>query len=835
MFKISLLDDFTTSTVYRNASRSEKNIDAVKAWLAGRRGSQNVPWAGIFEVLPKAGNQDNGMAPIISKLATSLIEILQSSQSLLRTDQDNKIVLAPEVKAASIEALKLAFFFLCHLAKSPSSWFTRKECIKALVALEISGGILETADKRAAELLLLTVLLEILAAAGSPLSDASLKSAAADTKKTAIDFLAEILCQESRASRVLESIFTLAEQPKQKDSVLKDIASIFLATMQRSKMVGCSVVAATLDRAGKNNSSSSDNLASILLTLASFKDSVGLLLRASLMVQVKEVSFLLQHLRPAVKKAALDMVVSFGFEVKSTVVLHNCWSSIAYAAVLKFLHDHDANLRTKALSSLQNYPEEVVAAVPTNSASESFSICLTDCLIDRSIAVRRKAVLALSAIVGVLSTSSASTSTLLSALQSKTMSTICDLLQLPRDSKLYPGESAATTLCTTFINLAQPSKAPAGALILLKLHRTAPDDTTRLTLQVALAKAFLPFNSSSATGLEALLEKCATQQEVEELRSTLQLATAADSRLAARMQVELSRVAERMSNLVNNNYEKESMQCLSKMIYLLSPPQPAGSWQGDGDGRTEAEEECLWLLNLTQSIATHCRSHNTTESLNCCLLSLKIWMQQLEADSAEKLANEIPALVISVAACESTDALNTALSLVHSLSNARDVFNSLLSYFAHQAGISFRSSFPADDKEKASATIAFLSTLEAMVELYKYEKAEFLAYLHQHQQNQRRDIEGVEQEIIAEGDPGVTDFCLQAEGEDRIHEEAAQKYLESLLEAQDSAPAAFLPALLELAAVEEGVGNVESGTIKVRKHYCSSTLKKLAYCTCNLV
>ncbi|KAG7667346.1 hypothetical protein Ndes2526B_g04146 [Nannochloris sp. 'desiccata'] len=827
MFKITLqLADFISSEVYRNASSSEKSIDAVKTWLAGRGSSRNVPWAGIFEVVSKAGNQE--MTPLLLKLAESLISLLQSSQSLLKTDQDGGVVLAPEVEAAATESLKLAFFFLCHLTKFPSSWLTRKECSKALVALEIGGGIFEAADKRAAELLLLTTLLEILAAAGPPLSNASLKSDAAATKKTAVDFIAELLCQKSIAPRVLEPLFSLAEQPKQKDSVLKDVASIFLATMQRSKIAGCSVVATTLDRAGKNNNSSSDNLASILLTLTSSKDSVGLLLRASLMVQVKEVCFLLQHPRPAVKKAALDMVVILGFEVATTAVLDHCWSSLAFAAVLKFLHDHDANLRTKALSILENHAEEAVAAVSTSASLESFASSLADCLIDRSVAVRKKAVLALSAIVSAATYSSASAPVLLSSLQMKTMTTICYLLQLPRDSKLYPGESAAATLCTTFIGLAQPSKTPAGALSLLELHRTTPDDSARLTLQAVLAETFLPSTLSSETGLIALLNNFTTRQEVEELRSTLHSATAANRNLAARMQVELSRVAESMFELnLANKYDKESMHCLSKMIYLLGSPEPAGSRSGDGDGRTEAEEECLWLLNLTRSIATQNNSTNTTETLYWCLRSLKLWMQQLEADSGRKLESEIPAIVVSVPACESPDALKTALSLVHSLSNARDVSNSLLSYFAHQAGISFRPSLPVADKEKASATIAFLSTLESMVELYKNEKAEFLAYLHQQQQNQRRNgIEGVEEEIIAEGDAGGTDFCLQAEGEDRVHEAAAQSYLESLLEAQESAPVAFLPALLELAAVEKDGGNLESCSIR------SEALKVLGALAC---
>jgi len=812
MFKISLqLADFTSSEVYRNASPSEKTVDAVKEWLAGRGGSQNCPWAGLFEVVSKAGNQD--MTPLLVKLAKTLIDLLQSSQRLLKTDRDGGVVLAPEVEAASTESLKLAFFFLCHLTKSPCSWLIRKECSTALAALDIGGGIFEAADKRAAELLLLTALLEILAAAGAPVSDASLKAAAASTKKTAVDYLAATLCQESSASRVLESIFSLAEQPKQKDSVLKDVASIFLATMQRSKIAGCSIVAATLDRAGKSNSSSADNLATILLSITSSKGSIGIMVRASLMVQVKEVSLLLQHSRPAVKKAALDMVVNLGFEARFTAVLDDCWSSIAFAAVLKFLRDPDANLRVKALSILQKYAEDDVVAVSTNDDSESFANSLQECLIDRSSAVRKKAVLALSAIVSATTRSSAPTPTLLSALQTKTMSTIGDLLQLSRDSKLYPGEFAATTLCTAFILLAQPAKTPAGALSLLRLHRTAPDDTARLTLQDALAEALLPC-SSSTTGLRALLDKCTTQQEVEALRSMLHSAIAANSSLAARMHVALSRVAERMSDLVNS-YDEESMQCLSKMIYLLGPAQPAESRQGDGDERTEAEEECLWLFNLTIGIAAQHNSTCTTEALYWCLRSLKFWMQQLEAISTEKLAREIPALVISVAACESADALKTALSLVYFISDARDVYNSLLSYFAHQAGISFQPSLPVDDKKKASATIAFLSTLEAMVELYKFEKAEFLSYLHRHQQNQGRNgIGGVEEEIIAGSDAEVTDFCLQAEGEDRVHEEAAQRYLESLL-AQDSAPVAFLAALLELAAVDEDGGYIESCTIRV--------------------
>jgi hypothetical protein len=826
-FKISLqLADFTSSNVYLEGE--DKSIDAVKAWLGGRGSTGTaIPWAGIFEAVSSTSSQSS--TGLLLKIARALVQLLKSSEEVLRFDESTAAVLAPDIEAAATAALKLSFFFLCHLTKATTtSWPIRKECSQALAAAEIRVSLVEAADKRAAELLLLTTMLEVLvAASSSPGSDVSLKPIAAATKKTVIDFLAQVLCQATASARALKALLSLVEQPKQKDSVLKDVASVFLCAWQHSEVTGCSIIAATLDRAGKNNTSSSDNLACILLTLASSRDAIGAQLRASLMAQPKEVSLLLQHLRPAVKKLALDIAAILRFkEVFPTVAMKECWSQIVFAAVLIVLHDFDANLRGKALSILENYAEGIVVAadntVNGRKFMESIVSSLGDCLIDRSIAVRKKAVLATAAIASAATSHLPSTEALLLTLQARAMPNVCSLLQLPRDNKLYPGETAAATLCTTFIALARPAHLPAGALSMLSLHRTTPDETVRLQLQTAFAEACLSGSSSSETTmLEALLSECITQQEVAELRSTLHLATDGNRTFAARMQAELSRVAENISNLITH-YNEGRMERLAKMIYVLGPPPAAvASRPGGSGGKAATEEECVWLLNLTQSIV---RKRNGFDyychALRWTLLSLKLWMEQLEADSKAKLESGIVALVISVAACQCSDAMKSSLSLVHLLPNAREMFNVLLNYFspsAKEKSTSFATPFPVDENN-ASACVAFLSTSTAMAELYRLDKADFCSYLDQ--QQDQRSLEGLEEENVAgstaaafKDDAEVTDFCLQAEGENRSNEEAAQRYLDHLLGAQDTAPAAFLPAFLELAALE---GDRHSA-VRVRK------------------
>jgi hypothetical protein len=757
MLRISLqLDDFASSEVYHDAL--EKDIDAVKAWLRSTS-LENVPWAGVFEVC-KASNQD--AASLRTKLAKALTRILNSSQHVLKSAKDTGEVLAPEDESAATDAFKLSFFFICHLIKANnSSWPVRETCSRALVAAELS--LLEAVDKRAAELLLLNTLLDILAAGGSPVSDASLKSVAAATKKTVVDYLAELLSQESSASRVLEAIFSLAEQPKQKEIVLKDIANVFLSTMQRSELAGCSIVTMTLDRTAKNITNSSDNLASILLTLMSTRDPIGVQFIGSLLAQPAKVGPLFQHPRPAVKKAALEIAAMLGFGISSTPIVNQFWSQVAYTAVLKFLHHHDANLRVKALTILENYPEEVVAvAVSEGGTPGTFASTLRECLIDKSVLVRKRAVGAFADIVVAATRASASTSaTLLAALQANTA---YEILQLPRDSKLYPGEAAATNLCTTLLALAQPANSPDGALRMLSLYRTTPDDASRLTIQSALAEACLSrkSNSSQATLLEALLVKC-TDQEVTELRSLLHSATAANRTLAARVQAELAAVAETLSE----NITPKSMESLSKMIYVLGPPQPAARPAAEEE---EGVDECRWLLSLTDSLA----DQPNEAVFHWFLRSLKLWMEQLEPDSRGKLATELLFLIIRVAAGKGkgsvVGALTTALSLVHLLPNAREAFESLLERLEYDSKI---------------YAVAQCPIFTSMAELYVKEKADFLSYLKQQQQNERSSDESAVEEQSTTA-PELLQF--------------AQKYIDDLLEELDTVPAAYIPALLEVAA-----------------------------------
>jgi hypothetical protein len=784
MFKISLqLEVFASSEIYRAASTSDKSLEVVNAWLSGR--ADSVPWAGIFEELCKASLQ--------LKLAKALTRVLNTSETVLN-DDDNGVVLAPETEAAASEAFKLAFFFLCHLAKATnSSLLVCHLCTKALVAVNLC--ILEALDKRSAEILLLTTLLEVLAGASSPsLSDASLKSAAAATKKTAVVYLAECLC-DNQETRVLEALFTLAEQPKQNDSVLKDIASIFLLAMQRSEIAGCSVVAAILERAAKNSTGSSDNLASILLTLSSSKDPAGAQLRASLLAQPAELSALFHHPRAAVKKAALEIAATLGFGISSTAIVDNCWSQIAFSAVQRVLRDPDANLRGKALTILENYATEVVAAAAAASSTnqESFAASLENCLIDRSVTARKKTFAALEAIVAatinLISLEPVAAQALLSALQAKTMPTVCNLLQLSKDSKLYPGDSVA--LCSTFISLAQPAQSPAGALSLLSLIRNVQHQATIcLKLQAALAEVCLPlrpndFSASTETSLlEAMLQKCTTQQELADLGSVLQSAEAANRTLAARMHTEFSRVSERLSELVNldlDNSNKASMTLhLSKMIYVLGPP-PQGA----------PTEVCAWLLDLTERLATQNTMENS--AIHWCLLSLKVWMEQL--GSVDTLAQRVFYLVVRIAAFKMPDALKTALSLLHMLSNSREAFETVLYYnFPTVADITKSCDCPAgstfpviSENELVSSIVPFLSIVTAMADLYKREKAEFLDYLKQ----QQKEIQGAAEENVV-GDNGGG-----GRGDDRFLADLAQKYLDDLLEApQDTLPAAFIPYLL---------------------------------------
>ena len=275
------------------------------------------------------------------------------------------------------------------------------------------------------------------------------------------------------------------------------------------------------------------------------------------------------------------------------------------------------------------------------------------------------------------------------------------------------------------------------------------------------------------------------------------------------MQAELRRVAENISKLMDN-YNEESMQRLAKMIYVLGPSAASQ--------KAAAEEEFVWLLNLTQSIAARNQCSNSqSHALYSFLRSLKLWIEQLGIDSRRKQATRLSALVISVSACQSPDLTKCSLALLHSLPNTGEALNSVLTYFAREAGISVgkeeSTSVLVSVEKKASACLAFLSTLAAMAELYKQEKSEFLVSLKQQKQNlPRGSVDVVEEEekedcggeaaMMSDAD-GVTDFCLEAEGENSSDLlAAAQKYLDDLLEAQDTAPAAFLPALLELASLE---------------------------------
>ena len=113
-------------------------------------------------------------------------------------------------------------------------------------------------------------------------------------------------------------------------------------------------------------------------------------------------------------------------------------------------------------------------------------------------------------------------------------------------------------------------------------------------------------------------------------------------------------------------------------------------------------------------------------------------------------------------------------------------------------------------KERAVAVC--MTTLAAMGQLYSQEKLRFLAVLQLQSSQGRVEDNSSDAGPTAEGGGAraMETDCLQAEGDSHAQEAAAQKYIEDLIDAQISVPAAFVPALLSL------IGNAEPSANDIR-------------------
>lgn len=737
---------------------------------------------------------------------------------------------------------------------SITAWQLSRDGLTSLVdfdaRLKGSQGVLGVRELKTASLLLQTTALDVLS---TPLpTNASNKQVAETTKSIAFEYLARFLCptegteEVAAAAACLDALLALVEQPKQKENVRKDIAKVIMAVMRHNMKAGCSVVAEMVRRISTHQDPKvtaghgQDNLAAVLAILSAVPGQPGAHLRASFKAQVEQIYSWLHHPRPAVRKEALGILANLQTD---RARVPDFWHRLSFAAAVQLLGDKDANLRAKALGVLAIYAEEAANTVwpqqqtlPDEEApcvlgisAKAFACDLRARLLDRSITVRKRAASTLSAIIAAKPVLG-----VVEALQSEVMPTLCNLLQLPRDSKLYPGEAAAEPMCEALMGLALPKGAgcPEGVLCLLRLHSTVADDATRVKLEKALAQALLPASGpSDFTPLLQDVLKQASRRDVASFRNLLRSAAEHSIPLRGRMERALWAFAEHYSSLT-----AETAVLLTRAIFMLGPISNSSTQhaQHDQGNATEAMQQFQWLCNLGHSIvgSMHESGHGNTmnEALRWCLMSVELALKQLPADSAAALQSDTVALVCEVAlsAGSTSEEIMTALTTLHALPEARGALTAVLGDLAVAAGITGPASLlpeidlstqlkvylgdhrqpqdqPPASRERAAA--AFITALGAMGQTYLKEKSRFLSCLQLQSTEGGNERDGNAAEggdhltttstVGDDGDPMETD-CLQDEGESRAQEASAQKYIEELIEAQESVPAAFLPALLSM-------------------------------------
>ena len=683
-----------------------------------------------------------------------------------------------------------------------------------------SDAVFESGDARSCTLLLHSTVLDTLAV---PLStDQSTKSMTEKTKSIVTDFLANLLCPPTTttittaaacpAALIFDALLALVELPKQKDMVLKDIARVIVATMKLNQLAGSTLVTSMLNRLS-NGSSHADNLAALLSivlsssinTTTTTTTNTYAYFQACFMGQCDKVCALLEHSRVAVRKSALEILSALSQFVP-------LGTQIAIAAIMKTLHDKDANLRAKALLLFENQAAAGVLAFFQDetcfaSVTPEYAACsLGACLVDRSVTVRKRAASTLAVLVMTNGSAAATLAQrFIAALHCELVPVLCGLLQLPRGSKLYPGETSSSTLCDVLICLVQSlSQSESATLCLLRLHRSTPDEATRTKLEASIVNSCLPPSRGANfifadSFLAKLLSSC-RRRDVFQLREIL---LNNRKEIADRELIAMACIAEQASTV-----SMDAVLPLTRAIYVLK----TGNEEDEDDD--DARGQCQWLLQLTDTISSQLAALGTHahESLFWCLKAAAAELQQsssqLRAAVSSQVANVVWKVAVTLVGC-TPEHLEIALSMLKFMPDPRTVFTELLSCLAATAGITTSQSPHVSSLLSKKATTSFLTVLSATADVYLEEKSRFLACLQQ--QNLVRTTDGMQEENGEEdeNDAMETD-CLQAEGEARAQECAAQKYLEELLEAEDTVPAAFVPALLTIVAA--------SSTTETLKH-----------------